>query len=215
MTFQAQDVFIYNKKKISLCFKEDESQFDIDFKNKYQMEPCWLETACYKGYICHYLIDGDFLFLTDLFIHANVYNPINGVMPIGYKKTQSHTWDYEHYVFENNIFKYTGRLLLVSNCKDKELDGFIRDPYQYREFLELTFIEGELLETIDKSEEIISNHEYKKKILSTIEYEAKKRRCFGGKNNNYHQRFNALKKEIENKSSYTETHNWWDNIHLW
>ncbi len=164
MTAQIADRYAYEGKEYSIVAFSEQPPF---LPQLYGLEPQRESTACWSGYWCTYAVKDGCLVLRKLHMHNSSGNfpPLNGREatfrrfendpPVWYEENTSA--DYENVEL---FLPYTGRILLGNDF----LPEFYRHMgYQgywaYRELLELTFEEGKLVHTKDRSPDAAARRE--------------------------------------------------------
>ena len=171
MTAQIADEFFYSDKYYSISAIEvSDSFFDI---YKLGLEPHGMSTACYRGYVAYFAIDSrNRLQLTDL--STNNGNgkweipSINGVQPRIIKPDR--LWGpYLHhrkleYTGLQLPLSYSGGILITANfIQDSYIHMGFHSPWNYREVIELVFLDGICINTNKLSE--VAEHRRKDELI--------------------------------------------------
>lgn len=146
MTMQIPDSVFYRGQTYDLTGQEGDGLFT---PSALGLEPLWMSTGCYRGYMCEYkVVDGE-LVLTGLAVRVEGGRPaLFGVEPV------EGIYGHCHYEGLNEPIRFTGRMLLG--------DDFHRDLYvhmgypsawKFDEVHELTFENGRLTAERDRSED--------------------------------------------------------------
>jgi len=158
-TEQVNDSFDYKGKKYSITG----GKIPLDF-SKWGLSPAGFTTACYRGYMASFTLDGNKLVLTDLITNNGFTNndgrdatapKINGVTPKKY--TREERWsgsvagDLE-YEKVNLPLDYTGTAILKDGRLIGGMHGRFDDAAGYETAIELTFEKGILKSEKDLSQ---------------------------------------------------------------
>lgn len=113
-----------------------------------------VSSACWSGYITHYLVDNGQLFLEDVTIMGQKENKLLfGVDPTPVdEKYKNRSFDYIYRGVHQPI-DYSGKLKIGSGSERIGFHYTENYDYEFLEFHELLFKRGKLIEDIDKSEE--------------------------------------------------------------
>lgn len=151
MTAQFSDPVKYKGKSYNLAGENGSGLFDPAVHG---LKPVGRCSACWRGFVCTYAVEGRRLLLDSLAICLNEPAPtLFGLSP----KPDEGDFQLFDAVYEKleHPLPYTGGLLLA--------DGFIEELYvhmgfhpawKYREVHELIFRDGELVQETDRSEQI-------------------------------------------------------------
>lgn len=146
MTMQAADWIIYNGDEYELL---GDSTRELPMLKRYDFEPGWWSTGCYRGYIARYEIIDNSLYLTSLIIEdRNKHYPeIGGVKPeIGREDVPEYSGIHEPMLIN-------GSILIGKDEAYSPLFDF-RAPHNYSIVLRLKLRDGVIYSVIDLSEEI-------------------------------------------------------------
>jgi hypothetical protein len=148
MTAQFPDSVKYRGKSYSLAGRNGSGLFD---PTAHGLTPVGKCTACWRGFVCTYAVEGGHLLLDSLSICLNASAPaLFGILP----KPEEGQFRLFDAIYEGLAQRvpYTGGLLLA--------DDFIEELYvhmgfhpawKYREVHELIFRDGELIHAADRS----------------------------------------------------------------
>ncbi len=151
MTAQFSDSVRYRRKDFAIAGKNGKGLFD---PSEHGMNPVGKCSACWRGFLCSYRVDGKRLILEKLALHLDEPAPmLFGVRPTP-DQDEPALFDvrYEGLAYQ---VPYTGGLLLARGF----IDGLyvhmgFHPAWKYREVHELIFADGELKTAADRSEEI-------------------------------------------------------------
>jgi hypothetical protein len=151
MTAQFSDSASYRGKDYSIAGKNGEGLFD---PSEHGMKPVGRCSACWRGFVCAYRVEGRALFLDRLSIYLDGAAPdLFGVQPIR-SRPRFGLFDVVYEALCHKV-PYTGGLLLAREfIKELYVHMGFHPAWKYREVHELIFKNGELLEESDRSREI-------------------------------------------------------------
>ena len=155
MTAQINDSFRYNDENFSIIAIS--KPFDFSPVTEFGLKPTMGCTACWKGFWCGYVVDSIGIYLDQLFINTfdREYPDINGVSVEKDPKTGEPVSCMGHHVYKglNHMIRYSGRILLG---KDFMYEYYIhigyQNPWGYEALTELVFEKGQLVKTVDQTE---------------------------------------------------------------
>ncbi len=149
MTAQFPDHVTYRGKSYSLAGKNGSGLFD---PTAHGMNPVGSCTACWRGFVCSYAVDGRGLLLDKLEVCLEVPAPVL----LGRPPTPDTG---EHALFDavyerlNHRVAYTGGLLLAADfIEELYVHMGFHPAWKYREVHELMFRDGALVQETDRSE---------------------------------------------------------------
>lgn len=169
MTLQISDKFFYNSKEYNLLYREgDQFLFNPSI---YGFEPYDNSSNCWKGYLCEYIIDNNYLKLNNLYINNKIKLPFNGVKPdnfisilVSLIKNKNSFYDitsFDHrYTSINFKIDYSGEILIgygyIEHSFDYEYYNYncILSPHSFTEVLKLRFNKGKLISVTDISSKL-------------------------------------------------------------
>lgn len=150
MTAQMNDLMDYDGRQYSIsAIKSKNALFNVE---KLGLHPIAASSACWRGYIAKFGLDGDSrLLLTDLFVNIEDEKApaINGMLPNRVKidHNRLNEYDFNMIAGGNTVYRgvdlplpFTGSMIIC--------DGFIQelyvhmgfhDPYKYEKVIELCF----------------------------------------------------------------------------
>lgn len=159
MTMQANDRFVYDDKSYSIsAIQFPKLFFDI---HKIGIYPGATSSACWRGYVATFCLHENFLVLKALDTNNNngrsVPVAINGIMPKVVKEDglidkykNSREW---HYCDVNLKIPYSGNILITDDfIHARYVHMGFQSPISYRKVIELSFNDGELVDTKDISD---------------------------------------------------------------
>ena len=151
MTAQFSDPVKYRGQSYSIAGKNGPGLFD---PTEHGMKPVGRCSACWRGFVCTYSVEGQRLLLDRLAICLDGPAPILfGVQP----KPEEGDLPLFDAVYEElrHPVPYTGGLLLARDfIQELYVHMGFHPAWKYREVHELVFREGELGQQTDRSEEI-------------------------------------------------------------
>lgn len=164
MTAQMNDLMDYDGRQYSIsAIKSKNALFNVE---KLGLHPIAASSACWRGYIAKFGLDGDSrLLITDLFVNIEDEKApaINGMLPNRVKidHNRLNEYDFNMIAGGNTVYRgvdlplpFTGSMIIC--------DGFIQelyvhmgfhDPYKYEKVIELHFDKGLMTKAEDKSAE--------------------------------------------------------------
>lgn len=153
MTAQLSDIYYYRGEEWDIAAVEKVWPFDI---KSLGVKPVPPHTACWNGYVCEYAIEKDKLLLQNLQLCLDEeYPEINGVKAVNNPKDKVVLWGFKKYEEINIKVKYSGGLIIAREFID---DYYIHmgyhHPYAYRQVYELIFEDGNLVEEINRSDDM-------------------------------------------------------------
>ncbi|WP_414625055.1 hypothetical protein [Calothrix sp. CCY 0018] len=169
MTKQASDIFLYEDFEYDLLDYDGKGLIN---PRDFGMEPEFVETDCYAGFISNYEITKDGLFLTEMQIAntINKYSTIQGIKP----KPLGERSSYVVYQQLRLFTPYTGIIQAGRRYteREKELCKLLhRSIKEYKEVTEFTFDEG--MPTYGKStrdDGLVSSFDFFDSIDQEFEY---------------------------------------------
>lgn len=151
MTAQFSDPVEYRGQSYSIAGKNGAGLFD---PSQHGMKPVGKCSACWRGFVCEYIVDGQRLLLDQLLICLDEPGPVLfGVEP----KPDEGKIRLFDVVYEDlrHPVSYSGGLLLAREFIDELYVHMGFHPaWKYREVHELLFRDGELVQETDRSEQI-------------------------------------------------------------
>ncbi|TFF84944.1 hypothetical protein EU523_00835 [Candidatus Heimdallarchaeota archaeon] len=160
MTGQIPDEFIFKGESYSIAGIKGPTLFN---PRDYDISPQSASTACWRGFVAYYAVLEDRLIIDTLFIKCKEPKEINGIEP---KDETSFSPEDEEYAYIKHFFSYcypkinleldfTGSILIGKDFIDEMYVhmGFQR-PITFRTVYELTFENGQLIKTVNKSKEM-------------------------------------------------------------
>lgn len=160
MTAQMHDRINFQGQEYNLV---GVSGLDLFNAEKFGFKPTGRVTACWRGFVCHYILLGNTLTLNKLEVSyghlgRTKFSPkrcpeINGVAPIYTEDRNA----YFNNVYENLNLKigFTGRILIAAGFIDKLYVHMGFHPaWKYRIICELTFDNGEMTNKQDVSQKM-------------------------------------------------------------
>ena len=156
MTTQLSHSIEYRGQGYSIAGKQGDGLFD---PTQHGMKPIGRCTACYDGYLCTYVVDGQRLLLDQLDICLDAQGPILfGVRPKAYTRKTLMFFTRRTSIFDvvyerlQHPVPYSGGLLLARGfIEDSSLNIGYTPAWKYREVHELMFDNGELERETDRS----------------------------------------------------------------
>jgi hypothetical protein len=153
MTAQFPDQVQYNDHSYSIAGQNGEPPFAPE---KFNLKPVGTCTACWRGYVCHYVIRDNVLYLDQLYLSTMGHPQIllNVVPQQDPEKIKIFDAYYEGITYKTH---FTGGLLLG--------DDFINELYvhmgfhpawKFRNVYELIFEDGHLIQEHDRSEAMLT-----------------------------------------------------------
>lgn len=146
----AYDSFFYEGRECQVLAMSEELNFDI---TPYGIKPGFVWTNWIRGYLIDYNIEDEELKVKNIYVlnSKTGFPPINGVSgelrdDIGEAKC----------IYEdvNITANYTGKLVIGLGFLEKFRKITFNECFLYEKILELTFLEGVLLDIVDFSEQI-------------------------------------------------------------
>ena len=113
------------------------------------LQPRHVITACWRGYWCGYEVSQTGFFLEDLYIHTHndKYPKINGKKPVSEKGAI-----HQHYEQLHIPINYNGNILVGAGFMSEHyIHGGLQRFWGYKTLLELMFVDGKLVKTVDYS----------------------------------------------------------------
>lgn len=171
MTLQISDKFYYNANEYNLLYKEgDELLFN---PSNHGFDPYDNSSGCWKGYLCEYIIDNNYLKLDNLYINNKVKIPFNGIRPDNFistlvslvkdKNSLHYITSFDHkYTNINFKINYTGECLIGYGYTEHSFDyeyynyNCVLSPHSFTQVLKLQFNKGKLINITDISSELES-----------------------------------------------------------
>ena len=149
MSQQVEDPF--NWKGETWVFLSAENVYSIFEPNKFGLNPEWIDTACYKGFVIEFSVVDDRLFLQRLIINTedDKYPPINDVLAQYARKDKRDGWIDGYHVYDKiNLFlEYTGTIIIGKDFKEDRYGGSsFTGPYSYYTTFDLKFENGILID---------------------------------------------------------------------
>jgi hypothetical protein len=151
MTAQFSDQVTYLGKRYDLAGINGTGLFD---PSTLGLEPVGLCSACWRGFVCGYAVEGRALRLDSLM--TNLGDPAPTLFGVAPRPIEG-----EYPIFEtvyeglDHPVSYTGGLLLAGDfIRELYVHMGFHPAWKYREVHELIFREGELVSEADRSEEI-------------------------------------------------------------
>jgi len=150
MTGQHPDEVRFEHKRFALTAVDGSGLFD---PVQHGIEPRWLGTGCYHGFICHYSVVRRRLVLRQLVLGSDGEPaPIGGVRPV----TSDYGWQYKKLTMP---VAFTGRLLIGNDFVGPGVRmGFV-PAWLFADVRELTFQDGFLHTAADRSAELAAVRE--------------------------------------------------------
>jgi hypothetical protein len=151
VTTQAHDEFVYQGRKVLISAFTGRGIFcPVDFG----LEPVWNSTACYRGYLCRYAVEGGWLLLKWLEIVADEPMALLGGWPCPDDTGRIHV-----YKDLPEPVPFTGGILVGKGKSGPAIWQFragsstgTRLPFRwFEEFHELVFEDGRLVDAADRS----------------------------------------------------------------
>jgi hypothetical protein len=131
---------------------------------KYGFTPVMMHTACYQGYHCGFVIDGERLFLENLNVNDknNRYPEINGVHSVEHEPDEIFCWRYEGLKEQIN---FTGQVRLGKDfIQDLYVHMGVQSATSFNSVLEIEFKDGKVHSVVDRSKYFDSKRgEFKEK----------------------------------------------------
>jgi hypothetical protein len=147
MTAQFHDGLVYRGQEFAVITPAPEVLFD---PNQHGIETIAKCTACWRGYVCKFLIENNRLFLDHLTVNLKVRaQPLFGIQP---KPETNHLYDaiYDHM---RHPIAYSGNVTLARGFIDALYEhGGFAPAWKFREVHVLTFEAGVLTQESDVSE---------------------------------------------------------------
>lgn len=140
MSQQMTDPFIWNRKEYVFLGADDVySLFD---PNKYDLEPTEPDTSCYKGFIAHFLVKNNQIYISKLEVYCEDghYPIINNVKP--HKKMFDSFWVYKNLNLKLN---YTGTIIIGTELSEAYIGRAFTGPHSYKQTYDLDFVDGLLV----------------------------------------------------------------------
>lgn len=140
MSEQMMDPFKWNKKEyVFLAARNVYALFDPE---KYGLEPDAPHTACYKGFIVHFSVRKNQLYLDKLEVNCD-----NGIYPVinGVKAKKKWHGDFRIYHKLKMPLMYTGTIIIGQHFNEHFEERAFIGPHCYDITYELEFKEGMLL----------------------------------------------------------------------
>jgi hypothetical protein len=158
MTAQIEDVVRFEGEEYHIIGLDGPEPFDALERG---FQPRMIHTACYRGYYCAFGVAHGRLRLDRLTVldDRDEYPPVNGVEPQLSEPSpdgEGGTWrGPAEYVGLELPLSFTGRMRLAREFRQERYVhmGFQR-PDAYETVLDLTFEDGRLVDTVDRSAEI-------------------------------------------------------------
>ena len=164
MTAQYTDTCIYQDHLYTIIRKSDCSQSLFD-PHEHGLITHAPHTACRRGFCCRYWIT-DALYLEHLEVYCgdkrypDIFGRSVGIRRgVPYEKTENGYYlpessGLESYSFSNRKIEYTGKILTGYGFADKYYYPTMafQMPYAYKNLLEFEFENGDLINTVDHSE---------------------------------------------------------------
>jgi hypothetical protein len=160
MTGQIPNEFLFKGESYSIAGVNGPTLFN---PRDYGISPQSASTACWRGFVAYYAVLKDKLVIDTLFIKSKEPKKLKGIEP---KDESSFSKEDEEYAYIKHFFSYcypkinfeldfTGSILIGKDFIDEMYVhmGFQR-PITYRTVYELTFENGYLIKTLNKSEEM-------------------------------------------------------------
>ncbi|MDO5519779.1 MAG: hypothetical protein Q4G58_04725 [bacterium] len=172
MTAQQPDIYIYKGQHYSYITEKDKRKATSFHPNSYGITPASICSNCSSGYFCEFEVINDKLVLQTLQINSkdNTYPAINGVLPLAPNDAPGYT-GYHVYKDLQLPVAYTNSLIIGNGFLSKYYihTGF-QHAWAYRNVLELTFKEGQLMGQCDHSSLIEQlQHEKCQELLTYTE----------------------------------------------
>ena len=152
MTGQIHDKVIFEGLEYDLVSVSGEGLFE---PSEHGMLPQMLHTACWRGFYCAYAIEQSELFLTSLTIRTQdgQYPPIDGIFPT------DDDYGTMRYLGLRLPMLFRGKLLLGTEfIREKYVHMGFQSPDAYQKIVEVTFLEGKLTDTQDRSVNFSQNN---------------------------------------------------------
>lgn len=169
MTTQASDIFRYKDFEYYLLDYDGEG---LIYPHDFGMQPEYVDTGCYAGFISTYEITQDGLFLTQMVIANTLdkYSTIQGIKPEFIKENSS----YLIYQRLRLFTPYTGTLQLGRHYTKQEKEScelFGKEIKEYKKITKLAFDEGipTYGQTI-RDDGFISNYDFFDSVDREFEY---------------------------------------------
>ena len=149
MTRQFPDVVRYNGRDYDITAVDGVGLFD---PLVHGLAPRMLGTACWRGFVCTYAVEGDQLHLADLAIglDGTVAPDLFGVAGRAGTEDDHHS-SATHYLGMAAPIEFTGRTLIGADEEDFYLHMGFWPAHLFRTVLELVFEGGRLLSVHDRS----------------------------------------------------------------
>ena len=156
MTAQIPDTVLIDGNRYDLCGIRGEGLFDPadhDIATEAQ------DTACWRGYVCHYAVANNQLLLDDLQLYLDPSRQTHNRAQIESVFGPGINFDEDRFsagaVGLAHPLPFTGSLLVAKGfIEDLYVHMGFQEAHSYRNVLELTFEDGQLLGTTDRSEEM-------------------------------------------------------------
>jgi hypothetical protein len=153
---QIHDNFQYKSMEYSISAIEFPEQF-LDIYS-FGIEPKEFSTACWRGYVATYAINGMNLLVLDKLYTNNGNNENNKAPLINGKLPRISTpeglvdnyKDFREYNYENIDFAihYTGSIIITRNFIQKRYVNMgFQSPVNYRNVLQITFVDGKFVDS--------------------------------------------------------------------
>ena len=140
MSQQMTDPFVWNNKEYVFCGADDiYSLFD---PSKFELTPTAPHSACWKGFVVHFLVKDRRLYISKLEVYCEDgnYPPINNVYP--HKKLLGSFYVYNHL---NLPLTYTGGIVIGTNLLERFIGRAFTGPHSYENTFDLYFENGVLM----------------------------------------------------------------------
>lgn len=138
MSSQMTDPFKWNRKEYVFIGASDVySLFDPE---KYGLKPEAPHTACWKGFVIHFSVKNDQLYVDKLEVYCDngIYPVINDVKP----KDRTRFSGFYVYNGLKMPLKYTGSIIIGKHLKERFQNSAFTGPYSYDITYQLEFTEG-------------------------------------------------------------------------
>jgi hypothetical protein len=177
MTTQASTNIHFNNKDFIIIRTSGNNLFN---PREFQLDPVGRITACWEGFLPHYLLENDLLFMDSLEINLTPYEAyshgsvirtpapeIDGCTARVLYEEKYYAFEY-HYENLRMLINFTGGLVigvdLIGNPEKEEN----HIPWIYRRVYELIFENGKLISSIDASESMAEIRHKRAERLSKI-----------------------------------------------
>lgn len=142
MSQQMADPFVWNQGEY--VFLGASNVYDLFDPEAYGLKPEAPHTACWKGFIVHFLLKKNQLFIDKLEVNCenDEYPDINGVVA----KKSILSDSFHVYSKLKMPVKYTGTVIVGKELKERFFGRAFTGPHSYATTYELEFEEGVLLD---------------------------------------------------------------------